>query len=65
VLIPFWGLMVVANRASLPTLQRFWWIPLLVMIACAGFYAFSFYAVEAPLTSRRERLINLIAGARD
>lgn len=65
VLVPFWGLMMLANRTGMETFLKFWWIPLLIMIACAGLYAFSFYAVEAPLKSRRERLINLIAGARD
>lgn len=64
VLIPFWGLMMAANRLGMTTFLRFWWVPLLLMMACAGLYAFSFYAIETPLNSRRERLINLIAGAR-
>lgn len=65
VLIPFWGLMVAANRMGLAAFQRFWWVPFLLMAACAGLYVFSFYAIEGPLGLRRERLINLIAGARD
>ncbi|MDX2040003.1 MAG: hypothetical protein SF097_02090 [Acidobacteriota bacterium] len=65
VLVPFWGLMMAANRLGLMTFLRFWWVPLLLMAACAGLYAFSFYAIENPLNTRRERLINLIAGARD
>ncbi len=65
VLIPFWGLMTAANHWGLETFLRFWWVPLLLMMACACLYIFSFYAIETPLNSRRERLINLIAGARD
>ena len=65
VLIPFWGLITAVNRLGLTTLLRFWWVPLLLMMACACLYIFSFFAIETSLNSRRERLINLIAGARD
>jgi hypothetical protein len=65
VLIPFWGLITAVNRLGLTTLLRFWWVPLLLMLACACLYIFSFFAIETSLNSRRERLINLIAGARD
>lgn len=63
-ILPFHGLMTLAQRGSLETVLHFWWISALAMIACAGLYAFSFYAIERFLMSRRERLINLIAGAR-
>ena len=63
-MVPFWVLMMLSNRASLETLLRFWWVSPLLMVACIGFYVFSFYAIESSLKKRRERLINVIAGAR-
>lgn len=63
-MVPFWALMMLSNRFELETLLHFWWVATLVMAACAGFYVVSFYAIERFLKSRRERLINLIAGAR-
>ena len=64
VLIPFWGLMTMARKLGTAIFLNYWWLLVLVMIACVGFYVFSFYAIENTLKSRRERLINLIAGAR-
>ncbi len=64
VLIPFWGLMTMARKLGTTIFLNYWWLLMLVMIACIGFYIFSFYAIENTLKSRRERLINLIAGAR-
>jgi hypothetical protein len=46
-------------------LLRFWWAPMLLMFSSVGFYLFSLKAIEPALNSRREKLINLIAGARD
>jgi len=46
-------------------LLRFWWAPPLLMVLSAGFYLFSMKMVEPVLNWRREKLINLIAGARD
>ena len=63
-MVPFWALMMVGNRIDLETLLRFWWVAPLLMIVCVGLYVFSFYAIESSLKKRRERLINLIAGAR-
>lgn len=64
-LVPFWGVMVLANRANATTVARYWWVPLLLLLICAGLYALSFRMIEELLRARRERLINLIAGARD
>lgn len=65
VLIPFWGLMMLANRVTQESALRLWWVFVLVMIACLAIYYLSFQSVEKALIARRERLINLIAGARD
>lgn len=64
-LMPFWSIMVLANRANAATVTRFWWTPLLLLLICIGLYALSFRVIEKPLNARRERLINLLAGARD
>jgi hypothetical protein len=44
---------------------RFWWVPALLLLACFAFYVFSLRAIELVLEMRKERLINLIAGATD
>ncbi|HKQ78585.1 MAG TPA: hypothetical protein VJ810_33105 [Blastocatellia bacterium] len=46
-------------------LLRFWWASLLMMVLSAGFYLFSMRVIEPVLNWRREKLINLIAGAID
>lgn len=46
-------------------LLRFWWAALLLMVLSAGFYIFSMKMIEPVLNWRREKLINLIAGAKD
>jgi len=46
-------------------LLRFWWAAPLMMVLSAGFYLFSMKMIEPVLNWRREKLINLIAGARD
>ncbi len=65
VLVPFWAMTFVANHTSQEAILRMWWLPAVVMMICVGLYVFSFYQVEPVLKARRERLINLIAGARD
>jgi hypothetical protein len=46
-------------------LLRFWWAAPVMMVLSAGFYLFSMKMIEPVLNWRREKLINLIAGARD
>ncbi|MCI0337006.1 MAG: hypothetical protein L0226_05490 [Acidobacteria bacterium] len=65
ILIPFWGTMVLAHRIGQSVLLRFWWIACLILIFCIGFYALLQWVIERLLKSRRERLINLVAGASD
>ena len=65
VLLPFWGLMTLGKYFGEMVVLRFWWIPLLGFLACLVLYVLSFYSVERALTARREKMINLIAGARD
>ena len=65
ILVPFWGTMVLAERISQATVLHLWWIPCLILIFCFGSYLFALRAIEKTANSRRERLINLIAGARD
>lgn len=65
VLIPFWGLMMLGQHFGEAVVLRFWWIFLAVFIVCLGFYLFSFFSIEKTLTARREKLLNLIAGAKD
>lgn len=64
-ILPFWGAMMLAHRAEETIVKSYWWLPLLALIVCAAFYALSFQMIERLLRARRERLINLIAGARD
>jgi hypothetical protein len=65
VLVPFWAMTFLANRASPAAIMRLWWVPAVVMLVCIALYAFSFYKIENALNARRESLINLIAGASD
>lgn len=65
ILIPLWGTMFIANRIGQSAFLRFWWIPILALLLCAGFFALTMRTVDKPLNARREKLINLIAGARD
>lgn len=64
-LLPFGGIIMLADRANAATVTRFWWTPLLLLVVCIGLYALSFRAIEKLLSARRERLINRLAGARD
>jgi hypothetical protein len=64
-IMPFWGIMWLGNRADETMVMRYWWLPLLLLLICIGIYALSFQKVEKILNLRRERLINLLAGARD
>lgn len=65
VLLPFWGLMAMGNRIGQATVLRFWWVALIVLLACVTLYALSFHSIEKAVSRRREQLIHLIAGARD
>ncbi|MGH9838989.1 MAG: hypothetical protein ACREEM_09405 [Blastocatellia bacterium] len=63
--IPYVIAVMASERVSPAEAARFWWVPALLMILCIGFYAYSLKAIEPVLESRKERLINLIAGASD
>ncbi len=65
VVVPYVIAIVLSERIDPATLARFWWIPGLFMLASIAFYIFSLRAIEPTLQGRRERLINLIAGAKD
>lgn len=65
VLLPFWGIMTLGNRIGQTTVLHWWWVSLLVLCMCLGLYVVSFRMIEKTLNARREKLINLIAGARD
>ncbi|MFN0085760.1 MAG: hypothetical protein ACKVX9_10260 [Blastocatellia bacterium] len=65
VVAPYVIAIVLSEKIDPETMLRFWWLPGLLMLASIGFYLFSLRAVERALDGRRERLINLIAGARD
>jgi hypothetical protein len=64
-LFPFWGVMILADRISQSVILSFWWVSLLILAICFGFYVFMIQIIERTLNLRRERLINLIAGASD
>ncbi len=63
--IPYVIAVMASERISPTGAARLWWIPALLMILCIGIYAYSLKAIEPVLESRKERLINLIAGASD
>ena len=65
VLVPFWGLMMLGQRFGEAVVLRFWWMFLMVFIVCLTLYLWSFFSIEKTLTARREKLLNLIAGAND
>jgi hypothetical protein len=62
---PLWGAIFFGDRIDQDTLTRYWWVSCPILIFCVSFYILSFAAIEGPVKSRRERLINLIAGASD
>jgi hypothetical protein len=63
--VPLWGVIFFSDRMDQAALTRHWWGSCLILIFCLGFYILSLVVIESPLKSRRERLINLIAGASD
>lgn len=65
VVIPFWGLTILGNHVSQKVVTDRWWVASLGLLACLVFYLISFYSIGKTLTTRREKLINLIAGAGD
>ena len=60
--IPYIIAVMASEQISSAGGVRSWWIPALLMALCIGFYIFSLKAIEPVLESRKERLINLIAG---
>jgi len=62
---PYVIAIVLSERISPETIFSFWWIPALIMTMSIVFYTFSLKAIEPFIESRREMIINLIAGAKD
>jgi len=65
VLPPLWIAMMFSESLDPSVLLRFWPLALLMMVLSAVFYLLSMKMIEPVLNRRREKLINLIAGARD
>ncbi len=65
VFVPYAIAMGLSQRLDPAVILRFWWMALLLPMLSIGFYLFSLRAIEPVVISRREKLINLIAGARD
>jgi hypothetical protein len=63
--VPLWGMVFFSDRIDQPVLMRYWWVAPLILIFCLCFYILSFAVMERPVKWRRERLIDLIAGASD
>jgi hypothetical protein len=57
--------MILSEKLDPDLLLRFWRPSLLLMALSVGFYLFSMKMIEPVVNWRREKLINLIAGARD
>jgi hypothetical protein len=65
VIIPYMIAMILSEKLDPDLLLRFWRPSLLLMALSVGFYLFSMKMIEPVVNWRREKLINLIAGARD
>lgn len=65
VFTPYMIAVVFSERLDPSYLLRFWWAPIAPMALSVAFYLFSMKMIESVLNWRREKLINLIAGARD
>jgi hypothetical protein len=63
--LPLWGMVFFGDRIDHAVLTRHWWVAPLILIFCLSFYILSLVVMERPVKSRRERLIDLIAGASD
>jgi hypothetical protein len=63
--LPLWGMVFLGDRLDQAALRRYWWVSGLILILCLSFYILSLVVMDGPVKSRRERLINLIAGASD
>ena len=63
VFLPYALAFVVAGRLKAETVKGLWWLGVVAIIFSAAFFVFSLKAIEPILRARRERLINLIAGA--
>jgi hypothetical protein len=65
VVVPYVIAMILAEKLDPDLLLRFWWVCPLLMALSVGFYLISLKIIEPVVNWRREKLINLIAGARD
>jgi hypothetical protein len=65
VVVPYAAALALSERLDPEVMLHFWWAAVSLMVVSIGFYLFSLKAIEPVLNARREKLINLIAGARD
>ncbi len=65
VVTPYLIAIALSESLDPDVMLRFWWAALLPLVLSVGFYLVSLKAIELALRPRRERLINLIAGAID
>lgn len=65
VFTPYMIAIVFSENLDPADLLRFWWAALALMALSVAFYLFSMKVIGQVLNWRREKLINLIAGARD
>lgn len=63
ILVPIWGATFYSDRLDQALLTSYWWVSCLILIFCSGFYMLSLMVLDGLVSRRRERLINLIAGA--
>jgi hypothetical protein len=65
IIIPIWGAIFFSDRIDQALLTDYWWISCLILIFCLSLYILSLVVMDGLVKRRRERLINLIAGASD
>jgi len=63
--IPLIGIIFFGRMINPSVVPDFWWLTMSMLLLSAGFFAFTFWAIERPANGRRELLINVIAGAHD
>jgi hypothetical protein len=65
IIIPIWIATFFGDRIDQALLTDYWWTSCLILIFCLSLYILSLMVMDGLVKRRRERLINLIAGASD
>ena len=65
VVAPYVIAVSLSERLDPSVLLRFWWVAMMMMFLSVGFYLLSMKMIEPVVNWRREKMINLIAGAKD